>query len=169
MQFGDPDHAALVGGNEARQQIGEADFLGFHRVAAGGEFEAGFGELADMFGKIGVCLGGMEGPQRLAVNDQRDSDLVRSADAIEMVLDVADHKTDLVEIASQNTSPNGSLCDGITKTSAAASSSSMSSRRPSEADVVADVELGGEPEEFLGVRRPGDVGADDQQPDVGSS
>src|SRR5437868_286716 len=55
LQFGNPDHATFVGGNEARQQIGEPDLLGLHRVAAGGELKAGFGELADMSGQIGFA------------------------------------------------------------------------------------------------------------------
>ena len=72
-----------------------------------------------------------------------------------------------IAIASQNTRPNGSSCDGITKTSAAASSSSMSSRRPSSATCSATSSSAASRAEILGVRRPADVGADDQQPDVG--
>ena len=44
LQFGDAHHAALVGHDEARQQIGKADFLGFHGVATDGEFETGSGD-----------------------------------------------------------------------------------------------------------------------------
>lgn len=40
----------------------------------------------------------MECAQRLAVNHQRDRDMVGAADSIEMILDVADDKADLVEI-----------------------------------------------------------------------
>ena len=65
MPFGDQDHAASVGGNEARQQIGEADFPGFHRVAAGGEFEAGLGELTDA-----LSIGAID-PEDLVVGRRR--------------------------------------------------------------------------------------------------
>lgn len=40
----------------------------------------------------------MKRPQRLAVNHQRDGDVFGVADAVEMVLDVADHEVDLVEV-----------------------------------------------------------------------
>jgi hypothetical protein len=80
LQFGDAHHAALIGGNEARQQIGEADFLGLHGVAAGSNFNSGPGELADMFSQIGIGRGRVECPQRLAMNHQRDGDIVGPAD-----------------------------------------------------------------------------------------
>ena len=51
-----------------------------------------------MPGQIGVAAERVKCPQRLAMNDQRDSDVIRSADAVEMVLDVAEHKADLVEV-----------------------------------------------------------------------
>src|SRR4051794_6778524 len=41
----------------------------------------------------------MERPQRLAMNHQRDGDIVRAADAVEMVLDVADDEAGLVVVA----------------------------------------------------------------------
>jgi len=47
LQLGDPHHAAAFGGNKARQQILQRDILRLHGVAAGGEFEACPGELAD--------------------------------------------------------------------------------------------------------------------------
>ena len=51
----DPDHAAPVGADKARQQVAERHILRFHRVAAGGEFEAGLGKLTDAVGDIRVC------------------------------------------------------------------------------------------------------------------
>jgi len=49
LQLGDPHHAATLGGNKTRQQILQRDILRLHGVAAGGEFETGFGELPDAF------------------------------------------------------------------------------------------------------------------------
>ena len=40
----------------------------------------------------------MERPQRLAVHDQRNGDIIWASDTIEMVLDIANHKADLVEV-----------------------------------------------------------------------
>ena len=97
-----------------------------------------------------------------------DSNPVRPSSTISTVPPSSRATTGLpIAIASQNTSPNGSSCDGITKTSAAASSSSMSSRRPSSLTLLADAEVGGEPAEVLGVVGPRDVRADDQQLDGG--
>jgi len=53
LQFGDPDHAAAICGNKVRQQISQADILGFHGVAARGELDSGPGELTNPPGKIG--------------------------------------------------------------------------------------------------------------------
>jgi hypothetical protein len=47
LQLGDPHHTAALGGNKARQQILQRDILRLHGVATDGEFEPGFGELAD--------------------------------------------------------------------------------------------------------------------------
>jgi hypothetical protein len=52
LQFRDPDHAALVGADEPRQQILQRNILEFHAVAACGEFKAGFGKLADAPGSL---------------------------------------------------------------------------------------------------------------------
>jgi len=49
LQLGDPHRAATLGGNKTRQQILQRDILRLHGVAAGGEFETGFGELPDAF------------------------------------------------------------------------------------------------------------------------
>ena len=46
-----------------------------------------------MLGDIRVCRSRMERPQRLAMNDQRNGDIVGPADAVEMVLDVADARS----------------------------------------------------------------------------
>ena len=98
LQLGDPHHAAALGGNKTRQQIVQRDILRRHGVAAGGKFETGFGELTDTLRKIGAGGGRMKRPQRLAVNHQRDRHMVGTADAIEMVLDVAECEAHLVEI-----------------------------------------------------------------------
>jgi len=98
LQFGDPDHAAAICGNKARQQISQPDILGFHGIAAGGELDSGPGELTNPPGKIEVCRRRMKRAQRLAVNHQRDRDMVGATDTIEMVLDVAGNEADLVEI-----------------------------------------------------------------------
>ena len=66
------------------------DFIG---VAADGEFEAGFGELADALRKIGIGGSRMKRPQRLAMNHQRDRDMVGTADTVEMILDVAERRS----------------------------------------------------------------------------
>ena len=50
------------------------------------------------FGKIGVGGSRMKCPQRLAVNHQRDRDMVGAADTVEMILDVAECEAHLVEI-----------------------------------------------------------------------
>jgi hypothetical protein len=47
LQLCDPHHATALGGNKARQQILQRDILRLHGVAADGEFEPGFRELAE--------------------------------------------------------------------------------------------------------------------------
>jgi hypothetical protein len=54
LQFRDPNHAALVGADEPREQIPNRNILRFHGVAACSEFKAGFGKLADTPSEIGV-------------------------------------------------------------------------------------------------------------------
>jgi hypothetical protein len=51
-----------------------------------------------MPGQIGIGLRRTKRPQRGAMDHKRDRDIVGAADAIEMVLDVADHERDLVEV-----------------------------------------------------------------------
>src|SRR5689334_3448708 len=77
LQLGDPHHAATLGDNEARSKSFSATFC---------EFEARPGELPDALRKIGIGGRRMKCPQRLAVNHQRDRDMVGTADAVEMVL-----------------------------------------------------------------------------------
>jgi len=89
LQFRDPDHAALIGADETRQQIAKRNILRFHGVAAGGKFNADFGELADMPAEIRVSRIRVKCPQRLAVHHKRDGDVVGPADAVEMILNVA--------------------------------------------------------------------------------
>jgi hypothetical protein len=71
-------------------QILPRDVLRLHGVATRREFEAGPGELTDALRKIGIGERRMKCAQRLAVNHQRDRDMVGTADAVEMVLDVAE-------------------------------------------------------------------------------
>lgn len=82
MQFRDPDYAAPVGADETRQQVFQLDLLRFHGVAAGREFEPGLGKLADAPGDIGVRGGRVKRPQRLAVDDECDGDVIGAADAV---------------------------------------------------------------------------------------
>src|SRR3990170_6131873 len=72
LQFRDPDYAASVDADEAGQQILNADLLRFYGVAAGGEFDAGLGKLADPLLDIRVSRNRVERPQRLAVHDKGD-------------------------------------------------------------------------------------------------
>jgi len=53
LQFRDPDHAASVAATKPAADP-QADFLRFHGVAAA-EFEAGPGELTEVFGKSGFA------------------------------------------------------------------------------------------------------------------
>src|SRR5579885_1785822 len=98
LQFGDAYHAALVGLDETRQQVGERDLLRLHGVAAGGERQSGLGEFADMAGKIGRGLRGLERLERGAVHHQSNRHFVRPAGAVVVVADIAEHEGDLVEV-----------------------------------------------------------------------
>jgi hypothetical protein len=41
----------------------------------------------------------MKRPERRAMDDKRDRDVIGAADAVEMVLDIAEHEADLVGVA----------------------------------------------------------------------
>jgi hypothetical protein len=72
------------------------DFIVLPQAASS---RAVFGKLTDAPGQVGIRGGRVKGPQRRAVHHQRDGDVAGTADAVEMVLDVAEHEADLVEIA----------------------------------------------------------------------
>jgi hypothetical protein len=55
LRLGNPDHAASVGGNEARQQILQSDILGLLGIAAGGKLKAGLGELTPRRERSGLA------------------------------------------------------------------------------------------------------------------
>jgi hypothetical protein len=99
LQLGEAHHAALLGAHEAGQQILERDVLRPHGVAAGAHLDSRSGELLDAGRE--VRLGGrrMERLERRAVHDERDRHFVGAADAVEMILNVAHHELDLVEVA----------------------------------------------------------------------
>jgi len=82
LQLRDPHHAAALGGNEARQKLFQFDILRFHRVTAGSQFEARLGELREPFRQIGIGGRRMKRSQRLAVDHQRDGEIVGATDAI---------------------------------------------------------------------------------------
>ena len=54
--------------------------------------------MTDAPGHVGIDGSGMKRPQRLSTNHQRDRDVIGATDTVEMVLDVAEHEADLVEI-----------------------------------------------------------------------
>jgi len=99
LQLGDPHHPAFLSFDKSRQQIRQGDVLRLHGVAAGGELEPGFGELADPGADVGERLEGVKCLQRRAVHHERDCDVIRPADAVEVILDVAEHEGGLVEVA----------------------------------------------------------------------
>jgi hypothetical protein len=49
--------------------------------------------------QIGAGAGGMKRLQRRSMHHQRDGDMVGSANAVKMVLDIAHNKADLIEVA----------------------------------------------------------------------
>src|ERR1700739_1300686 len=89
LQLSDAHDAALLGADEAGQEVSKADLLGSHGVAAGGKLKSCLGKPADMLGEVGGSLRGLKCPQRRAVDDQRNRDVVGPANAVKMVLDVA--------------------------------------------------------------------------------
>src|SRR6478752_5748260 len=89
LQLGQTDHAALLRADEARQEIRERDVLRLHRVAAGGELDAILGEIADALADVRVGLRPVKRLQRRPVDHQCDRHMVRTADAVDVVLDVA--------------------------------------------------------------------------------
>ena len=99
LQLGKAHHPAFVGDNESRQEFAQAHMLRAHGFAAGGELEAGAGELPDVPREVRAGAGRVKRLQRGSMHNQGDGDMIRPADAVEMVLDVAHHKADLVEVA----------------------------------------------------------------------
>src|SRR5262249_24113199 len=98
LQLGEAHDAALLGGHEAGQQVLEGNVLRPHGVAAGAELDSRASELLDASREVRPGGRRMECLERWAVYDERDRHLVRAADPIEMILNVAHHELDLVEV-----------------------------------------------------------------------
>src|SRR5882724_1037624 len=98
LQLSQSHHAALFGADKTRQQILQGDILRYHRVVAGVEFDSGLCKHADAVGDIPIGRFSMECPQSGAVHHEREGDVVRAADAIGVILHIAEDEVNLVDI-----------------------------------------------------------------------
>jgi hypothetical protein len=96
LQFGELDDAALLGGMEAVEQVGQRNIHAVHCVGASVWAEPFLNEPSEASGNGGGYALRLEGGEGRAMHDQRDVDI--AAGAFIVVLDVAEHESDLVEV-----------------------------------------------------------------------
>src|SRR5262245_18401931 len=98
LQLRDAHDAPFLGHDESQRQVLQRDVLRLHGVAAGIERRRRLRELAEAAHDLGVRRDRVERLERRTVYDQRDGHLVGTSGTLEMVADIAEHETDLVEV-----------------------------------------------------------------------